>query len=85
MELSVFILHEIVKEEYRRRGLGIQLLGRAVMKYQALGRKTLRLHVSDDNTAALKFYKKYGFKVLSTEPGVGSKLYLMERPLRSEF
>ena len=78
--VSLFYL----KEEYRRRGLGIQLLGRAVMKYQALGRKTLRLHVSDDNTAALKFYKKYGFKVLSIEPGVGSTLYLMERPLRSE-
>lgn len=74
-----------LREDYRKRGLGIQLLGRAVMKYQALGRKTLRLHVSDDNTAALAFYKKFGFRELGTEPGVGSKLYLMERPLRSEF
>jgi len=74
-----------LREDYRRRGLGIQLLGRAVMKYQALGRKTLRLHVSDDNTAALAFYKKFGFRELGSEPGVGSRLYLMERPLRSEF
>lgn len=73
-----------LNEDYRRRGLGIQLLGRAIMKYQGLGRKTLRLHVSDDNTAALAFYRKYGFKALSTEPGVGSTLYLMERPTRSE-
>ena len=73
-----------LNEDYRRRGLGIQLLGRAIMKYQGLGRKTLRLHVSDDNTAALAFYRKYGFKALSTEPGVGSQLYLMERALRSE-
>lgn len=74
-----------LREDYRKRGLGIQLLGRAIMKYQALGRKTLRLHVSDDNTAALAFYNKFGFKALSTEAGVGSRLYLMERPLRSEF
>lgn len=74
-----------LEPEYRNRGLGIQLLGRAVMKYQALGRKKLRLHVSDDNTAALAFYKKYGFEQIGTEPGVGSTLYLMERALRSEY
>ena len=79
--VSLFYL----KPEYRRQGLGIQLLGRAVMKYQAMGRRTLRLHVSDDNTAALAFYRKYGFKELSCEPGVGSTLYLMERALRSEY
>ena len=78
--VSLFYL----KEDYRRRGLGIQLLGRAVMKYQALGRKTLRLHVSDDNTAALAFYKKYGFKTIGTDCGVATMLHLMERPLRSE-
>ena len=79
--VSLFYL----KPEYRRQGLGIQLLGRAVMKYQAMGRRTLRLHVSDDNIAALAFYRKYGFKELSCEPGVGSTLYLMERALRSEY
>ena len=73
-----------LKDEYRHRGLGIQLLGRAVMKYQALGRKTLRLHVSDDNAAALAFYQKYGFETINTSSGVVSSLYLMERPLRSE-
>ena len=72
-------------EEYRGRGLGIQLLGRAIMKYQAMNRKTLRLHVSDDNSAALAFYKKYGFRMLSAEPGVASSLFLMERALRSEY
>lgn len=73
-----------LREDYRGRGLGIQLLGRAIMKYQIMGRKNLRLHVSDDNKAGLAFYKKFGFKALSTEPGVGSSLYLMERSLRSE-
>ena len=74
-----------LREDYRKRGLGIQLLGRAIMKYQIMGRKTLRLHVSDDNVAALAFYKKFGFKMLSTEPGVGSTLLLVERALRSEY
>ena len=74
-----------LREDYRKRGLGIQLLGRAIMKYQIMGRKTLRLHVSDDNAAALAFYKKFGFRMLSTEPGVGSTLLLVERALRSEY
>ena len=73
-----------LREDYRSRGLGIQLLGRAIMKYQALKRQTLRLHVSEDNSAAIKFYERFGFKAIATEQGVGSKLYLMERPLRSE-
>jgi len=74
-----------LREDYRGRGLGIQLLGRAIMKYQGLNRRTLRLHVSDDNKAALAFYKKFGFRLLSTEHGVGSTLFLMERALRSEY
>jgi len=73
-----------LKEEYRRRRLGIQLLGRAMVKYQNMGRRTLRLHVSDDNAAGLAFYEKYGFEKLGAEPGVGSTLYLMERALRSK-
>ena len=73
-----------LREDYRNRGLGIQILGRAIMKYQIMGRRAIRLHVSDDNKAAMAFYKKYGFEALSTEPGVGSTLYLMERPTRSE-
>ena len=50
-----------LKEEYRGRGYGIQLLGRAIMKYRRMGRKSLRLHAAEDNAMALSFYRKHGF------------------------
>ena len=71
-----------LRQEYRGRGLGVQVLGRAVAHYKALGRTALRLHVSGDNTAALAFYKKWGFEPLSTAPGSSAPLLLMEKKLR---
>ena len=73
-----------LKSDYRKRDLGIQLLGRAIVKYQNMGRRSLRLHVSDDNKNALDFYRRNGFKQLSCDSGAIGCLYLMERPLRSE-
>ena len=68
--------------EYRYRGLGVQLLGRAVAKYRRLGRRSIRLHVAEDNTAALAFYRANGFEELSREPGAHAPLLLMEKTLR---
>ena len=69
--------------EYRGRGLGVQLLGRAVAKYRKLGRTSIRLHVAEDNLAALRFYRANGFAELSREPGLRAPLLLMEKKLRS--
>lgn len=65
--------------EYRGKGLGIQALARAIKEYRRLGRNALRLHVSEDNAAALAFYERWGFKRLSSEPGSGARLWLMEK------
>ena len=70
-----------LKEDYRCKGYGAQLLGRAIMKYRALGRKAIRLHVAADNKIALAFYKKHGFVHLSSEYNGLSELMLMERKL----
>lgn len=70
-----------LEPEFRSKGCGIQLLSRAMLKYERLGRKSLRLHVAEDNRAALKFYKKWGFKELSSQPGNDCRLILMERKL----
>ena len=70
-----------LKPEYRNKGYGVQLLARPIFKYRDLGRRSLRLHVAEDNTAALKFYRKYGFKVLSWENTPTGKLLLMEKKL----
>lgn len=70
-----------LKPEYRFKGYGIQILARAISLYSAMGRKALRLHVAEDNKAALTFYEKYGFEILSSESGCAGKLLLMEKKL----
>ena len=69
--------------EYRGRGLGVQLLGRAVTRYRTLGRGAVRLYAAEDNTAALAFYRANGFTELSRAPGANGELLLMEKQLGS--
>ena len=71
--------------EYRNRGLGVQLLGRAVAKYKKLGRRSIRLHVAEDNKAALAFYRANGFEELSRTPGAQGQLLLMEKKFNHEY
>ena len=71
--------------EYRNRGLGVQLLGRAVAKYKKLGRRSIRLHVAEDNRAALAFYRANGFEELSRTPGAQAQLLLMEKKFNHEY
>lgn len=70
-----------LREDYRGKGYGIQLLARAIKKYTNLGRTALRLHVAEENTAAVHFYKSCGFTVLSREQRTTGPLLLMGREL----
>ena len=54
-----------LEPEYRYRGLGRQLIGHATVQYRALGRTTLRLHVSQRNKTAIRFYQNVGFRFVS--------------------
>ena len=67
--------------EYRRKNLGVQLLGRAVCYYEERGMKSIRLHVASDNAPAIAFYRKYGFGAINVESGMISDLLLMEKSL----
>lgn len=53
--------------DFRGMGYGIQLIGHAMDSYKARSKKHLTVRVSEKNTAALKFYKKYGFYEVSRE------------------
>ena len=70
-----------LKPAYRGQGLGIQVLGRAIMRYRALGRRSLRLVCAEDNRTALAFYRRWGFTVIGEEPGGFGRLLLMEKKL----
>ena len=66
-------------EEYRKRGIGIQALGRAIMHYSDLGRENIGLSVAEDNTAALAFYRKWGFAEKSSFRNGQGRIITMER------
>jgi len=57
---SHVLLLLLVKDEYRRRGIGRKLLDEAV-KY-AVERKAIEMHVNTIFKEATKFYRRYGFK-----------------------
>lgn len=68
-----------VKEAHRRSLLGVQLLGHAVSVFRRLGRKSIRLSVFPENTAAVKFYTENGFKKIGKTEGVFGSLDVMEK------
>jgi probable phosphoglycerate mutase len=50
-------------DEYRGRGMGVQLLGQAISVYRAMGRRVLRTRVEDNEPKAAEFFTYYGFHV----------------------
>lgn len=73
-----------LKETFRGKGYGIQLLARAIVLYKQLGRHSIRLHTAPTNTQALAFYEREGFRLLQEEPAAAGTLLLMEKPLGEE-
>lgn len=71
--------------EYRGCGCGIQALGQAMVYFELAGRRALRLHCASANTAALRFYEKWGFEILSGEENGLGTLYLLEKSFEKDI
>lgn len=69
-----------LREAYRHKGLGIQLIGYAVLLFRAMGRSKLQLRVAPSNKVAIGFYEKYGFYRIGVSGG-RHRLWLMEKDL----
>ena len=73
----IALLH--LEEEWRGKGLAVQLLGAAVSFYRKKGRKKLRLRVSVNNEPALRFYRRWGFVEEGREEGLyGTSLVMVK-------
>lgn len=57
-----------VRSEARGRGVGSKLLASAEEQLRLWDRPKVRLETAVDNTAALAFYKKHGYVVISVVP-----------------
>ncbi|HHT9154543.1 MAG: GNAT family N-acetyltransferase [Planctomycetes bacterium] len=58
-----------VKKDYRLKGIGTSLLQRLERECQRRGVSNLVLEVGEDNSSALRFYKRNGFVEFSRTPG----------------
>ncbi len=56
---GVYLDDIVVKEQYRRKGIGKQLFDALVRESKVLGAKQLHWQVLDWNSDAIDFYKKY--------------------------
>ncbi len=65
--------------QYRGKGWAAQLLGHALWFSENHGRKSVRLHVAEDNTRARGFYEHFGFTKVGETPGIRGTLYQMEK------
>ena len=65
--------------DYRKQGLGVQLIGQAVSTYRGLGRTRLQLRCAPDNEVAQRFYRRYGFRKVGMAPGTRIPLDLLEK------
>jgi GNAT superfamily N-acetyltransferase len=59
------LLHDIYSRDFRRRGIGSELL-KVVIDFCARRNYVLGLYVNNNNTSAINFYKKNGFKIIGS-------------------
>ncbi len=60
-----FVENVVVKEGFRRRGVGEALMARAQRWAEAQGASTMELNVYEFNQAAQAFYRKLGYETLT--------------------
>jgi ribosomal protein S18 acetylase RimI-like enzyme len=63
-----------VRPEYRRCGIGSRLLKIAETDLARRGFRKIALNVARDNRDARRLYERFGYRVVSAEPGIWSYL-----------
>lgn len=78
-EQAGYIPFYYMNSAFRKRGLGIQLIGQAVSTFRPLGRDKLRLRCSPDNEVAKRFYARNGFQLIGPALDSAVPLDLLEK------
>ena len=73
-----------LKPEFRGKRLGPQLLARAYMHYEKLGRQSVRLCVNENNGPAIEFYERYGFIHIDSMKSGPGEVLVMDRNLKGD-
>lgn len=73
-----------VDPDFRRQGIGSELLDYAISKAKEAGKKYLRIYTTTDpnEAEAQKLYEKYGFKIVKKNAGKRGKYTIFHRELK---
>jgi [ribosomal protein S18]-alanine N-acetyltransferase len=63
---AAYMRNIVVKNELRRKGLGMLLLNHGIQTAKDMHRKTVALRVDPANSPAVSFYRKAGFTTVAT-------------------
>ena len=66
---TVYLASLAVESQYRRRGIGTELMRRAMEAARTRGAQRMTLHVRTSNDGAIEFYRGLGFGIRATVPG----------------
>jgi probable phosphoglycerate mutase len=70
--------------EYRKKGVGVQLLGEAISRYRRMGRTAIRLRCAVENGTAQRFYARNGFYRIGADVSSGVALDILEKKIGRE-
>ena len=69
---TAFLSTIVIRKAYQGKGIGRSLIEEAVKYSKQSEMKKLRLQVSAKNEKAIRFYKKIGFSIISTDVATNS-------------
>ena len=75
----------LVEEDYRRKGIGSQLIGRAVEVAKERGARMIVLETQSCNVAAISFYLKHAFELIGLDSTAYSNDDIEKGEVRLEF
>jgi ribosomal protein S18 acetylase RimI-like enzyme len=74
---EVFISKFYIHKDFRRRGLGRQVIDFIAKEAQAMGCSTMTLSVNKDNSDSIQFYISYGFQTIKAQKvAIGEGFYM---------
>lgn len=68
---SFYIENILIREDYRRQGIGIQLIKSAIKEARRSGCRVIELETQNTNYPAIQFYRRMGFNIT----GLNTRLY----------
>ena len=85
---EVHIFRIAVAPEWRRRGIGAQLVAECLGSATRRGARVALLEVRPSSAEALALYRKFGFRVVATRPGYysdsGEDALILKKELKEE-